>query len=152
MQGVEVKGMLVWSVYNRDDGPLKCYKSFGEDLNSVEPKVANEKVENMAISIVRDRIANMSIEDILRNRSKLRSGVRDEIQKLLTGWGMWLETIEIMDVKIASSSLFKNMQTDFREKTRHSSETICAVIGNKIDEEEMVRNAALDKAKSESKT
>ena len=98
MQGVLVKGMLVWSVYNKDGGPLKCYKSFGEDLNNAVPKVANEKVENMAISIVRDRIANMSIEDVLRNRSKLRSGAKDEIQKLLTGWGMFLETIEIMDV------------------------------------------------------
>jgi len=135
--------MLVWSVYRDQDGPLKCYKSFGEDLNNETPRVANEKLENMAISIVRDRIANMGIDDVLRNRSKLRAGAKDEIQKLLTGWGMWLETIEIQDVKIASQSLFKNMQTDFREKTRHSSETISAIISNQITEESMVRNAKL---------
>jgi len=33
----------------------------------------------MAISIIRDRIANLSLEDILKNRSKLRNGVKEEM-------------------------------------------------------------------------
>ena len=106
MQGVSVTGMLVWSIYRKEDGPFKCYKSFGDDLNRDTPQMANEKIQNLAISIIRDRIANMSIGDVLQNRHKLRDGVREEIQKLITGWGIWLETIEILDVKIASSSLF----------------------------------------------
>ena len=32
MQGVDVTGMLIWSVHRSGDGPFKCYKSFGEDL------------------------------------------------------------------------------------------------------------------------
>jgi hypothetical protein len=118
MQGVAVTGMLVWSVYRLDDGPFKCYKSFGDDLKQNVPKMANEKIQNLAISIIRDRIANLSIGDVLKNRHKLRNGVREEIQKLVIGWGIWLETIEILDVKIASSVLFQNLQTEFREKTR----------------------------------
>ena len=95
MQGVEVSGMLIWSVYRSDDGPFKCYKSFGSDLQQATPVVANDKLNSMAVSIVRDRIANFTINDILKNRSKLRNGVKDEMQKLLTGWGIWLETCEI---------------------------------------------------------
>jgi hypothetical protein len=72
----------------------------------------------MAVSIIRDRIANLTINDILKNRSKLRNGVKDEMQKLITGWGIWLETCEVVDVKISSASLFKNLQTEFRESTR----------------------------------
>jgi len=98
MQGVQVSGMLIWSVYRNEDGPFRCYKAFGEDLNLANPRVANEKLESMSISIVRDRIANLTINDILKNRSKLRNGVKDEMQKILTGWGMWLETCEIQDV------------------------------------------------------
>jgi regulator of protease activity HflC (stomatin/prohibitin superfamily) len=49
----------------------------------------------MAVSIIRDRIANLTIDVILKNRSKLRDGVREELQKILNGWGMWVETIEI---------------------------------------------------------
>jgi hypothetical protein len=32
MQGVDVTGMLIWSVNRDADGPFKCYKSFGDDL------------------------------------------------------------------------------------------------------------------------
>ena len=63
----------------------------------------------MAVSIVRDRIANMTINDILKNRSKLRDGVKAEIQKVISGWGIWLETCEVTDVMIASKSLFNNL-------------------------------------------
>lgn len=100
--------MIVWSINREGDGPFRCYKSFGEDLNS-RSNLANEKIMNLSKSIIRDRIANMSINDVIKNRQKLRHGVREEIQKLVTGWGMWLETIEILEVKIASNTLFKNM-------------------------------------------
>jgi len=118
MQGVEVSGMIVWSVFRDGDGPFRCYKNFGDDLCKATPRVANEKIESIAVSIIRDRIANLTLDDILRNRNKLRDGVKDEMQSLLTGWGCWLETCEISDVKIASSTLFGHMQTEFRELER----------------------------------
>jgi len=69
MQGVEVGGILIWSIYREEDGPFRCYKSFGGDLmQSIGPRIANPKLENMAVSIIRDRIANMSLDDILKNR------------------------------------------------------------------------------------
>jgi hypothetical protein len=86
----------------------------------------------MAVSIIRDRIANLTINDILKNRSKLRNGVKDEMQKLITGWGIWLETCEVVDVKISSNSLFKNLQTEFRENTRQYAEKIRGKIENTI--------------------
>ena len=126
MQGVEVTGMIIWSIYRQDDGPMNAYRFFGNDLKKSVPTVANSKIENMAVAIVRDRIANLTINDILKNRSKLRSGVKDEMQKLLTGWGIWLETCEIQDVKISSRSLFANLQTEFREAERLKAEKISA--------------------------
>jgi len=152
MQGVEVTGMLIWSVYREDDGPFKAYKCFGEDLQNSVPKIANDKLNSMAVSIVRDRIANLTINDILKNRSKLRDGIKSEMQKLLTGWGMWLETCEIQDVKISSGSLFKNLQTEFREKSRMEAEKIAADINNTIAQENLVRNAEMTKAKAEEET
>jgi len=125
--------VLIWSVYREEDGPFRCYKSFGEDLMTKSgPRVANQKLENMAVSIIRDRIANMTINDILKNRQKLRNGVKDEMQKVITGWGIWLETCEVVDVKIASRSLFNNLQTEFREKSRQDAEKIQGEINNTI--------------------
>jgi len=38
-----------------------------------------------------------------------------EMADIVKGWGIYLETVEITDVKILSSSLFKDMQCEFRE-------------------------------------
>lgn len=86
----------------------------------------------MAVSIIRDRIANLSMNDVLKNRSKLRNGVKEEMEKILTGWGVWLETCEILDVYVASKSLFTNLQTEFREKTRQTATKISATTQNII--------------------
>ena len=119
---------------------------FGSALKNPNPWSINGKLGDMAISIVRDRVANMSLDDILKNRNKLRNGVKEEIQKLLTGWGIWLETVEIQDVKILSSSLFRNLQTEFREKSRIDAERISAQIQKQITEEELARNLKRQKA------
>lgn len=95
MQGVRVTGMLIWSIHREGEGPFRCYKAFGDDLKKKVAVEANHKLEKMAVSIIRDRIANLSLNDILKNRSKLRNGVKEEMQKILHGWGIWLETCEV---------------------------------------------------------
>jgi len=148
MQGVEVTCMMVWSINRTADGPFKCYMSFGEDLKR-NSNMANEKIMNLSKSIIRDRIANMSINDVIKNRQKLRSGVKEEIQVLINGWGMWLETIEILDVKISSNQLFKNLQTEFRESTRQQAETITATIRNELRNEEIEREAHMSQIENQ---
>lgn len=69
----------------------------------------------MANSIIRHKIANSSIEDILTKREELRQEMKQELNKILNGWGVWLESVEITDVKISSRKLFENMQVEFRE-------------------------------------
>jgi len=106
----------------------------------------------MAVSIIRDRIANLTISDILKNRSKLRDGVKNEMQKLITGWGIWLETCEVVDVKISSHSLFTNLQTEFREKSRQDAEKIKGEIENTIAQEDLVRRTEYEKIRQETAT
>jgi len=142
--------MLIWSVYRDENGPMDCYKFFGDDLKKDTPSIANSKIESMAVAIIRDRIANLTINDILKNRSKLRGGVKDEMQKVLTGWGIWLETCEIQDVKISSRSLFANLQTEFREAERLKAEKISADTQNTISEENLIRTAEFTKKQAES--
>lgn len=128
MQGVTISGMLIWNIMRSNDGPMNCYKFFGSDLQKPTPQDANKQIEALAIAIFRDRIANLTILDIMKNRNMLRGGVKEEMQKILTGWGIWLETCEIMDVKITSKSLFVNLQCEFRENERMKAEKIQADI------------------------
>jgi len=59
---------------------------------------------------------------MLRDRTTVREAIRKEMFDLVKGWGVWIETIEITDVQISSSSLFKDLQADFREKMKKVSE------------------------------
>ena len=56
------------------------------------------------------------------------------MSEITTGWGVWLESIEIIDVKILSGSLFSNLQTPFREEQRKKAELILLNTNNEIKE------------------
>ena len=116
MQGVQVNGMLIWSINRSDSGPFKAYQNLGDDLKSNNPVTANNNLGQQAQSIVRNVIANSTLMNIMRDRKSIRNKIREEMQKVCNGWGVWLETVEITEVLISSSSLFKDMQADFREK------------------------------------
>lgn len=103
----------------------------------------------MAIAIIRDKIANMTLSDILKNRTKLRDGIKEEMQKILNGWGIWLETCEIMEVKICAKSLFTNLQTEFREQERLKANRISGHTENIISEQNLVRNAEFTKKRED---
>ena len=147
--GVRVSGALIWSPKRDDDGPFKLYKAFGDELMNENSSIVNEKLQNMAISVIRDRVANLTIKEILRDRNVLRDGIKGSMQQMLTGWGMWLETIEISDVQIVSGSLFRNLQTEFREKMRLDADNIERSTENTIREENMQRNNAFSKESTE---
>ena len=122
MQGVKVEAMLVWSIYREGDGPLNAYKNLGEDLSSGNPVTANNMLIQMASSIVRDAIANSTIRQMLTSREQLRESIRNQIGKVVKGMGVWIETVEITDVTISSTSLFKDLQANFRENMKRDAE------------------------------
>ena len=118
MSGLEVSAMICWSVNREGNGPMKAYKNLGTDLTSATPDTANRLLTAMASAIVRSRIANSTIDEILQKRAELREAIRSEMATVTTGWGVWLETVEITDVKILSGGLFKDMQCKFREDNK----------------------------------
>ena len=79
----------------------------------------------------------------------MRDEIKDEMQEILSGWGIWLETCEIQDVRITSASLFQNLQIEFKEKHRMDAEKISADTQNTINQEALTRTATFDQAKAE---
>lgn len=121
MSGLEVSAMICWTVNRSGDGPMKAFRNLGTDLTSSTPDTANRLLTAMASAIVRSRIANSTIDEILQKRAELRDAIRTEMATVTTGWGVWLETVEITDVKILSGSLFKDMQCKFREDNKKNA-------------------------------
>ncbi len=63
----------------------------------------------MSNAIVRHRIANSKMNDILTKRDEIKDEIRNQMHKTVNGWGVWLEAVEITEVKILSNKLFTNM-------------------------------------------
>ena len=98
----------------------------------------------MTVSVIRDKIANSSIDELLKNREKLRSGIKKDLQPKLNEWGMWLETVEISDVNIASNTLFSNMQAETKEAKRLEATMIQAESNDEIRHMKMQRDFKYD--------
>ncbi len=133
MQGVRVNGMLVWTVNRIGDGPFNAYKNLG-DISSGNPRTANESLIAMSSAVVRSCIANSTIEEMITNRKLLRDAIHKEMFDVVKGWGVWLETIEITDVTICSQSLFKDLQTNYRESMRQQATLHQMQIKEEIDQ------------------
>jgi len=73
---------------------------------------------------MRKHVATSALEEVLRDREKLRSSVHEEMMKTTKGWGVWLETFEIKDVQICSKSLFEDLQAEFRQDTHVRAEQL----------------------------
>lgn len=88
MQGIIITGFAFWSVHRNDDGPFKFYKYMqGGD--------SNESVKALSESVLRNFIANSTLEDVMRNRDHLRDSMLEDLKTQLTGWGIWIESVEI---------------------------------------------------------
>ena len=112
--------MLVWAVNRLGNGPFNAYKNLG-DLSAGVPTSANESLTAQAAAVVRGCIANSTISEIICKREMLTGAIKKEMAEVVKGWGVWLETVEITAVQICSQSLFKDLQTNFRESMRQQA-------------------------------
>jgi regulator of protease activity HflC (stomatin/prohibitin superfamily) len=117
MQGVIITGFAFWSVYRDGDGPFRCYKY-------MEGGDANRNVNAICESVLRNLIANSTLSEVLRNRKHLRDNMVNDLKDQFKGWGIWLETVEITEVKISSDKLFKDLQAEFRQETQMKAQQI----------------------------
>lgn len=154
MQGLEVSAMIEWTIDKNGEGPMKAFMNLGSDLASQIPKTANSMLSDMACSILRNYMANCTIDDVLKNREQMREKIIGEMSVVVKGWGVHLETVEVTDVRICSGTLFKNMQTKFREQNRKTATLQKDQVDNEIEEEtlkfdteQQKRNADTNKTK-----
>eukprot|EP00485_Elphidium_margaritaceum_P023492 CAMPEP_0202712718 /NCGR_PEP_ID=MMETSP1385-20130828/44470_1 /ASSEMBLY_ACC=CAM_ASM_000861 /TAXON_ID=933848 /ORGANISM="Elphidium margaritaceum" /LENGTH=408 /DNA_ID=CAMNT_0049372829 /DNA_START=34 /DNA_END=1260 /DNA_ORIENTATION=+ len=132
MQGVEVNGFLIWAIKRDGDGPLKAYRHIKNLENVQSDSEINQHIKSMAESIVRHQIANLGINEVISQRKKVRDGIVGEMQEILSGWGIWLETVEITEVRILSASLFNDLQQKFRSASREEAQQIQIESNHKV--------------------
>lgn len=129
--GVQVTGLAVYRIAD----PLVAFRM----LNFSFPERAQEKLaellREMFVGAARRLVANLSVEECLSRRKEgISTELMREIAPVLSGkgrledsvdagWGVLLDTIEIQDVRVLSSTVFENMQARFRrEQERQARE------------------------------
>lgn len=75
-----------------------------------------------------------------------------DLQKQLSGWGIWLETVEITEVKICSRSLFEDLQAEFRQEAHLKAEHIRLETYNKVEANKMESELLLSKQRNDTET
>lgn len=50
--------------------------------------------------------------------------MQKELKDQFKGWGIWLESVQITQVRISSDKLFKDLQAQFRQETRLKAELV----------------------------
>lgn len=110
-QGVGIDGFLIWSI---EDGE-KAYKKIG-DSDSTSLDSLSLQLIDIAVSIARNAISNMILDEVLKNREVLVEKLSLQLSNVIVDWGLKIETIEIKEVRILSETLFESMQAPFRNE------------------------------------
>lgn len=71
------------------------------------------------------------------------------MNSIVNGWGVWLESVEITDVKISSRRLFEHMQIEFRENQRYNAEMIKLESNRTIKIEKLNKKSINDKRQAD---
>lgn len=80
LQGLEVTSMLVWTIYREEEGPMRAYRTLGEDLTKDNPVTANALMTSMASAFVRSCVANTGIEDVIKERDNFRATIIENLK------------------------------------------------------------------------
>lgn len=72
--------MLVWTIYREEEGPMRAYRTLGEDLTKDNPVTANALMTSMASAFVRSCVANTGIEDVIKERDNFRATIIENLK------------------------------------------------------------------------
>ncbi|MBI2567687.1 MAG: hypothetical protein HYV63_11700 [Candidatus Schekmanbacteria bacterium] len=121
--GVEVRGIAVYRIAE----PLIAFRMLDFTENGGVREL--EKVmQEMFVGAARRLVANMTVQDCLTRRKEgIAEELMREIQPVVSGagrlddgttqgWGVVIDTIEIQDVRILSSTVFEHMQAPYRTR------------------------------------
>lgn len=58
--------------------------------------------------------------------------MKTDLKDQFKGWGVWLESVEITEVRISSTRLFNDLQAEFRQQTRLKADQIQMISNEKM--------------------
>ena len=117
-QGVEISGFAIWNV----EVPERAAEAVDFTNHAEAINLIGGHLREVVESAIRHQVANLSLEEALRQRGPIIVRLRQELADVADKWGLAITTVEIKTVRIMSGRLFENMQAKFRDTVRLESE------------------------------
>lgn len=119
-QGIEIKGYASWRI--DPSNPEKSLSTL-DFFNELDPMAkTNEELKTICIEAVRHVIANMTIDDALKKKDDIAESLFIQLKTIEDKWGIVFDSVGIEQVRIMSSTLFQDLQSEFRSKLRLNAE------------------------------
>jgi len=113
-QGIEIAGFAVWKIA----WPELTAQRFDFDDPEEPTRAIGVCLKDVVESAIRHRVANMTIEEVLRKRASIIIELKKELDYITGEWGLAIDTIEIKHVRIMSGEVFSHLQSAYREEVR----------------------------------
>lgn len=144
-QEIVVRGFLVWRIEDAE----KAFKRItGSSSNSTLTEI-NSTLEQLAESVIRTTVANMTLDSILRNRGKIVDDLMKEFSTVVGTWGISIETVEIKDVELINHELFENLQAEFENAKALEAQQITIQTSRSIETTKIAKNKEIEMARAE---
>lgn len=115
-QGIGIQGYASWRI-----NPAKPEVAIST-LDFFDPNDpmarTNEELKTICVEAVRHVISNMSIDDALKKKDEIAENLRSQLKEVESQWGIIFDQVGIEKVRIMSSSLFEQLQSQFRDGLR----------------------------------
>ncbi|MFV2015518.1 MAG: SPFH domain-containing protein, partial [Candidatus Heimdallarchaeota archaeon] len=119
-QDVRINGLVIWRI----EDPVKAYQSItGSQQKGVMAQI-NRVLEQLVESIIRTTVAQLSLDQVLRERSLIIEAIMTELVTVVGPMGIKVNTAEIRHVDVVDSSLFNDLQEQFRQEARLKAEKV----------------------------
>jgi regulator of protease activity HflC (stomatin/prohibitin superfamily) len=92
----------------RDNVPVKAnaviwYRIVKPDLAIIEVQNVRNAVIQVALTTLRNIIGQHSLDDVLKEREKLASFIKDRVDQVTGAWGVEIQNVEMKNVEIPAS-------------------------------------------------
>ncbi|MHA2097464.1 MAG: SPFH domain-containing protein [Candidatus Kariarchaeaceae archaeon] len=119
-QDVRINGLVIWRI----EDPVKAYQSItGSQQKGVMAQI-NRVLEQLVESIIRTTVAQLSLDQVLRERSLIIEAIMTELVTVVGPMGIKVNTAEIRHVDVVDNNLFNDLQEQFRQEARLDAEKI----------------------------
>lgn len=144
-QGINILAYVQWQI----DDFSKAYKKIDFSDTRDPLGIVNAQLREQAEAAIKDKIATMSVEEVLTDKAliieeltlrlkKVAEGQAKDHKSTDEGLGIKIATVQIREAIVSSPSLWEDLQSPFRNEQKKKADISYLEMKNEIIEKELI--------------